>query len=342
MKYPLLLLADPSHCLRYRVFKELLEREDDEEVLECGKLREEDPALLSLLGQQNPDGSWSRLSSVQGGDYNKNIATSQALRFLAMAGFDPDYGPAAKGIEYLFSTQENDGSWPLPSSDNAEGAGKYTSVSLQTSLPLQGLAAVGLAEDERCQKAYDWLLGQRLPDGSWPTGKAGNIYGYVAGYRRLAHSRWGCRSNTTSAVLCLANHPELRNSDEAAKGLDHLLGRETREKKQMGSDLAVLTGKVPLKGFFTFYAKFDLLLQLQLCAKIGAGPDDKRIDDLISFFEHERNGYGLWVPSAAPELSSWATLQILSALKNLKKAGFKALSGLSTPFAPYTRQRERY
>ena len=66
-------------------------------------------------------------------------------------------------------------------------------VPLQTAIPLRGLAACGYATDPRAEKAYDWLLAQRLDDGAWPTGMAAGNYGYVGGYRRLAHSRWGCR-----------------------------------------------------------------------------------------------------------------------------------------------------
>ena len=37
------------------------------------------------------------------------------------------------------------------------------------------------------------LLERRLDDGAWPTGLASGVFGRVAGYRRIAHSRWGCR-----------------------------------------------------------------------------------------------------------------------------------------------------
>ena len=36
----------------------------------------------------------------------------------------------------------------------------------------RGLAAAGYAEDPRAERAYEWLLGQRLDDGAWPTGRA--------------------------------------------------------------------------------------------------------------------------------------------------------------------------
>ena len=68
-------------------------------------------------------------------------------------------------------------------------------IPLQTALPLRGLAAVGAAEEPFCERAYEWLLAQRLEDGAWPSGLASGVHGYVAGYRRLTgpaplYGRW--------------------------------------------------------------------------------------------------------------------------------------------------------
>ncbi len=149
-----------------------------------------------------------------------------------------------------------------------------TSSRLQTSIPLRGLAAAGYATDPRAERAYDWLLAQRLDDGAWPTGLASGTLGYVAGYRRLAHSRWGCRSNTTGALACLALHPTRRRGPEARRALDLLLGRETREAHTLGYEVARVLGAEPARGFFTFYARFDLAQMLDLCRRVGAGPED--------------------------------------------------------------------
>ena len=122
------------------------------------------------------------------------------------------------------------------------------------------------------ERAYDWLLAQRLPDGAWPTGIASGVYGYVAGYRRLAHSRWGCRSNTTGALICLALHPQRRRSDAARRALDLLLGRETRDEASLGFEVARLVGAEPARGFLTFFARFDLAQVLWLCSQVAPRP----------------------------------------------------------------------
>ena len=174
-------------------------------------------------------------------------------------------------------------------------------IPLQTAFPLRGLAACGYATDPRAERAYEWLLAQRLPDGAWPTGlAAGGCYGYVGGYRRLAHSRWGCRSNTTGALICFALHPERRTSAEARRALDLLLGRETREAHTLGYEVARLVGAEVPRGMFTFFARFDLALILDLCSRVGATQDDPRVADLLAFVLSLQGEYGLWTVSQSP------------------------------------------
>ena len=133
-----------------------------------------------------------------------------ALMRLGFLGFDPSHRSIQQGVAYLFSLQQEDGSWHLPrDNEETDTRESYTMVPLQTALPLRALAMCGYAEDPRAERAYEWLLDKRLPDGAWPTGIAGGgTYGYVAGYRKMPHSRWGCRSNTTGVLQCLAYHPK--------------------------------------------------------------------------------------------------------------------------------------
>jgi Squalene-hopene cyclase C-terminal domain len=336
------LLTDPSPLFRNRVLRELLNKPaDDGEVRENILLSREDPLFTELLCMQREDGSWSRISPLNTTDFSPLTATGQALRLLALLGYDSRFEPAARAVEYLFSQQLEDGSWPLGNPRDPLEQNSYSSVSLQTSLPLQGLAALGLSRNRHCEKAYSWLLDQRIDDGSWPTGRVNKVLGFVAGYRRLAHSRWGCRSNTSSAVLCLSLHPDLSNSDEARRGLDHLLGRETREKKFLGFDLLRLLGRKPLKGFFTFYAQNDLLLMLQLCACLGAGTDDDRVADLVEYFENLKNPLGLWNSPEGIE-NNWFSFQIIKAINRISDNNGWQPSLPRTAFTPYPKADRRY
>ena len=247
-----------------------------------------------------------------------------------------------RGAEYLFAQQRRDGAWPLPQErEPGEGTG-YSMVPLQTALPLRGLAACGYATDPRAERAYDWLLAQRLEDGAWPSGLASGVHGYVAGYRRLAHSRWGCRSNTTGALICLALHPQRRAGPEARRALDLLLGRETREIGVFGYEVARLVGAEPAHGFFTFYARFDLALVLDLCRRIGASREDERVDDVVKFVQGLQGPYGLWEYAPKPQVSRWLTFDVLRSLAQLDAEGDWLSQEPRTPFRAYGQRNRRY
>ena len=320
--WPALLLADPSPCLRWIVLRHLLGRtENDPEVLELASLREGDPLVRSLAATQEADGSWlpqrvgpltySVLSCWRGGAVHpaggyakRGQLTALALARLGYLGFGPEHPTVRLGAAYLFGRQNADGSWPLAEAEDEddEHVG-YSMIPLQTAFPLRGLAACGYATDPRAERAYVWLLAQRLPDGAWPTGIAAGDYGYVTGYRRLPHSRWGCRSNTTGALICLAMHPERRRAPETRRALDLLLGRETREGYCLGFEVARLLGAEPARGFISHFARFDLALLLDLCARAGASTDDARVNDLVGFVASLQSPYGMWEYASRPQMS---------------------------------------
>jgi hypothetical protein len=346
MTWIALLLADPSPCLRGRVLRELLGRPDDDpEVRELATLRATDPLVADLLALQAADGAWAKADTIGLGTGDRILATARALLRLGVLGFGPDDAAVRRGAEWLFAQQRDDGSWPLPrADDDGEAREGYSIISLQTSLPLRGLAACGCATDPRAERGYDWLLAQRLEDGAWPTGIASGNYGYVAGYRRLAHSRWGCRSNTTGALACLALHPARRRSPAAQRGLDLLLGRETRETAALGFEIARASGAEGARGFITTYARFDVAQMLDLCWRIGAAADDPRVAEMIAFVGGLQGPFGLWDYAARPQASRWVTFDVLRSLKQL--SGGQGEEWISreprTPFQPYPRRARRY
>ncbi|MFO7698568.1 MAG: prenyltransferase/squalene oxidase repeat-containing protein [Anaerolineae bacterium] len=343
-----LLLADRSPCLRLRVLRDLLGRPDDDpEVRELAALVDADPLVSELADSQEDDGSWSlpALGTASG----PVLRTAQALARLGTLGLPTAHHAVQRAAEYLYGQQREDGSWPLVTvPEEHDEAGRPDMIPLQTALPLRGLAAAGFATDPRAERAYDWLLAQRLDDGAWPTGLASGDYRYVAGYRRLPHSRWGCRSNTTGALLCLAHHPERRYSPGARRALDHLLGRETREAYAVGFDVARLIGAEPVRGFLTTFARYDLGLLAFLCARIGAGRDDERVAALADDLRALQGPFGLWEYAARPQASRWVTFDLLLSLSAIDAGDASGIAGdwvslePRTPFAPYRHERPRY
>ena len=345
------LLTDPSPCLRYLVLRELFDLQDDHpEVLELTTQRMQDNAVLELINLQEVDGSWKTGSGLSGKLVGSTVlTTAYVLARLGFMGFDSRYSFIARGAEFVFSQQKQDGSWilsgeydDLSDPDIYSGRDRYSMMPLQTAYPLRGLAVCGYATDPRAERAYEWLRNKQLEDGAWPTGIAEGVYGYVAGYRRLPHSRWGCRSNTTAAVICLSLHPERRKQSETRKALDLLLGIEKRDAFAVGHEVSRLVGAEPAHGFISYFAKFDVALVLNLCSLIEASIDDDRISSNIKFVESLRRSTGLWDYQVSPRASRWVSYDLMRTIKKLGLSTDWFNLEPTTPFQAYPRKLKRF
>jgi hypothetical protein len=265
------------------------------------------------------------------------------LQRLGYLGFDSSHPSIIKGANYIFSQQQKDGSWPIMTKKelNDEELG-YQMMPIQTAIPLLGLVMCGYATDKRAERAFEWLLEQRLDDGAWPVGISAGNYGGIAGYRRLAHSRWGCRSNTTAVLSCFAYHPHRCKSEEARRALDLILGTDSKIRTDLGFMVSRLLGLETSFGQITFMAKFDIAHILNLCWRVGASESDNRILDLIEFVNSEKGKYGLWDHFKYPQVSRWLTFDLLRSLSKIKSNENWFSEEPITPFQAYPRKERRY
>jgi hypothetical protein len=348
-----LLLGDPSPSLRWRAAVELDGApEDDAEVVAWRAEIDGSPSVRELLARLELAGSNPQ-------------AAGYLLCQLAYLGYR---GPAlAAGAERIFALQDADGSWPLwwANDDEPERQARpkrrrgqpppalarevsYRFVTMQTLLPLRGVAAAGFATDPRAERAYEWVLDQRLVDGSWTgshkadLGRDGQSSLEDPDYRKLTRGQ-GCRSATTGAVACFALHPERCRSEAARIGADHLLARETRDEATIGWEVSRLVGLARAGGRFTFYVTFDLAFLLDLASRCGVSAEERRVRELVSYLTSLRGPYGLWQHPAHPQLSRWLTFDLECSLRRLAD-GDGDWVGNEEPatFTPYQRPRRRY
>ena len=318
----LLLLADPSPSLRHRVLTELMGvPADDAEVVDLAERRHTE-LRTALAGGR-----------ASGADLRE---MTWALCRAAYLGFDRTHGGVEALAEDVLDRQSRDGSFPLSAFRRGTDDRKYELMPLQTALPLRGLAAVGYAADARTERAYEWLLAQRLDDGAWPIGIVAGQPGYIAGYRRLPGST-GCRVTTQGAIAALALHPERARAPETRRALDLLLQRETRDEWALGSEVERLAGTGVVPGFVTAYARFDLGFVLELATRAGAGPDDARVSSIDAFLESRRGPAGLWEHPTRPDLSRWLTFDLLLSRRRLA-AGDWAGTAPALPFHGQSRR----
>jgi hypothetical protein len=298
--------------------------------------------VRDLLAVQNADGSWSA-SGGDGEAWRGIRPTAQALVRLGYLGFGPEHPALHRAAEFLFSQQEPDGSWPLPKSKaEREFREAYSMIPLQTAMPLRALAAAGYADDPRAEQAYEWLLAQRLPDGGWPSGVKAGQHVFPGGYRRLAHSRFGCRTNTTFAVSALALHPSRRSSPDARRGLSLLLAHEALQAHTLGYEVARTLGVEPGGGYFTYFARYDAGLVLDLCRRIGASLEDERVGAMVAFVKGLQGPYGMWDYAAHPEVSRWISFDLLRSLSQIDRESDWVAIEPRTPFQPYPKRARRY
>jgi hypothetical protein len=215
-------------------------------------------------------------------------------------------------------------------------------IPLQTGIPLRALAGAGYATDPRAERAYEWLLACRLPDGAWPTGIKGDRHVFPAGYRRLAHSRFGCRTNTSFALAALALHPSRRSRPAARRGLDLLLAQETLQASSLGQEVARSVGVEPARGFFTYFARYDVAFVLDLCWRVGASLEDGRVADMVAFVKGLQGPYGLWAYAPHPEASRWVSFDLLRSLSRIDEGTDWVSLEPRTPFQPYPKRPRRY
>jgi hypothetical protein len=320
-----LLLADPSPALRYRVLTELMDvPRDDAEAADLDRRRRRLPGIRELLDTETVDLK----------------ALSWALCRLAYLRVDRRHPGVRRLAERVFARQLPDGSFPLSAFTPGERPSRYSMIPLQVSLPLRGLAAAGYATDPRAERAYDWLLAQRLEDGAWPLGEASGQPGYIAGYRKLPGSA-GCRVNTEAAVACLVLHPRRRLAEATRRALDLLLQRETRDEWALGTEVARLVGVEPAEGFVTFYARFDLAFVLELASRAGASAEDARLAGLVDFLRARRGPAGLWEHPSHPELARWLTFDILVSLRRLDAGDWVGVAP-RVPFRAYRPRLRRH
>ncbi|MFI6832603.1 hypothetical protein ACIBG5_36210 [Kribbella sp. NPDC050241] len=314
-----LLLGHPSPSLRWRAARELEGATDDDAEVSAWRSEIDRSAEVDVLVE--------RLAAA--GPYVAGYLLCQ----LAYLGYR---GPAmATSVEKIFGEQQPDGSWSIPPADSGPIEGPRF-ITMQTVVPLRGIAAAGFAADPRAEHAYQWLLDVRLEDGSWPSGpkadlgQAGRPTSPEKEYRRLPRGL-GCRSATTGAVACLAMHPERQRSDIARIGVDHLLARETRDTSTLGWEVSRLVGLERAMGQVTFYATHDLAFLLDLASRCGVSPQDRRVHDLVDYLETLRGPYGMWQHPTHPQLAGWLSLDLENSLRRLDDGDWTGNEEPATP-----------
>ena len=212
---------------------------------------------------------------------------------------------------------------------------------LQTALPLRGLAAAGYAEDPRAERAYEWLLDQRLDDGAWPVGIAHGQKGYIAGYRRLPGSP-GCRANTTGALAALvvpSDAGDLGGGAGAARPPAPARDARRVVARLGGGAARRASSRRPASSRSTPASTWRSCSS----SRRDAAPPATTHASTTSwtFLLGLRGENGLWQHPSHPELARWLTFDLLLSLRRLEGGDWIGLAP-RTAFRAYPKRRRRY
>jgi squalene-hopene/tetraprenyl-beta-curcumene cyclase len=230
-------------------------------------------AIAWLLGMQSKNGGWAAfdadndwapLSHMPFADHNAMLdpacpdITGRVLEALcASAGLGPDHPAVRRGVEFLFRSQEQDGSW----------YGRWgVDYIYGTFLALRGLRAAGVSDRETAVlRAGEWLRSIQNADGGWGESCASYEYESFAPAPSTA-------SQTAWALLGLIAGGDA-TSLSVQKGVEYLV-RTQRQDGGWDETLATGTGfpKVFYLSYHLYRHAFPLLALSEYARTQGTAP----------------------------------------------------------------------
>ena len=220
-----------------------------------------------LLAMQNRDGGWAAFDAdvdnevwtkVPFADHNAMLdpscadITARVLEILGELGFTADHPAVARGLDYLWRTQEPQGCW------YGRWGVNYIYGTWQV---LLGLRAIGFPMDHPdAQRAADWLESVQQADGAW--GESCRSYDDPAWMGRGTPTA----SQTAWAVLGLIAAGRARG-DAARRGVQYLLDTQ---KADGTWDEDAFTGTGFPRVFYLKYHLYRLTFPLMAISRFQA------------------------------------------------------------------------
>jgi len=152
------LLEETNPSIRFLTLVNLLNRPpDDEELLAAGEAIGASEPVRKMLDAQRPQGYWGRDKRPYHG-VTKHLITLEHL------GYQGDDERVHKAIEYLFANaQMEDGAFTAGTFEK----GRHGVIPCFTANAVHFLHWFGYGEDDRTQKALDYLIDTQGNDGGW-------------------------------------------------------------------------------------------------------------------------------------------------------------------------------
>jgi len=305
------LLSEGQPWVVYHTLLSILDkRETDPDVVATKAAITKAELIEKILAQQTTEGGWEAdylcysCSSQHQGD------TMSLLSVFADFCLTVEDEGVVRACEFALRFQADNGEFRVTTEDSQT----FVCLSANT---VRSLAKLGLAEDERVQRAYQRMVETQRLDGGWIHSKSAQPG------RRREHIP-SCPHATLNVLSALAQHPELRESQVARYGAEVVLRHWEERTRPYGWGIGSSWPR--LKYPFIWYG---LLKYPDVLSRFAFLKGDPRLREVIDLLIAKQDGDGRWRAESiykywkdfdfgqkkAP--SPWITLLALRAIKRV-------------------------
>ncbi len=278
-----LLAGEP--WVAYRTLIDLLEMDDRDRAVAAAKRAVQQHSSVKRIFQGlNKDGYWGTPKDIHTWWPKKNT-TFWVLPVLADFGFTVEDKRISRACEYVFSTQLEHGGFGWDPQNQA--------FDCHSAIIAESMAKLGLVEDPRLRRTYDWLAKrQRLDGGFWCKNT-----GQINGPREKEPS---CAMATMFGLGALAQNDNFRNGNIAKRGVDFLFEcwKNRGKMRYAGHDSQVGTDWAKLKYPFTDY---KILKFLDVLSQFDYARQRLRESEMINVLLSKRDEIGRFTPESIHE-----------------------------------------
>ena len=314
------LLEKDNPSVRHFAQKHLLDRSDDDAEVQSARraIMRSDP-IKKILAAQEPEGYWAKPGSGYAGKYR---STTWQILFLAELGADGRNRQIRRGCEYVLDhSQAVHGGFSAYANATPSGAIHCLNGNL-----IWALIALGYGDDERVQRAVEWLAGANTGDDfdGW------NAIVPGPGFRCGVNMGQPCAWGGVKALRALAHMPVAWQSPRVKKATT--MAAEFLLSRDLAKADYPYTGRVSGEWFkFGFPLSYtsDVLEALLALGEAGYGRDP-RLKNAIDLVLSKRDANGRWLMKHSLNGKMWTDIEkkgqpskwiTLRALHVLKMAG---------------------
>jgi hypothetical protein len=293
------LLEKNNPSVRYFTLRDLLNRpEHDREVQAAQRAIMRSDPVQKILAAQSADGSWWKSWQTYTPKYR---ATDWQILFLAELGADGNNRVVRRGVEFLLTHAcASHGGFSCYAGAPPSGAIHCLNGNL-----IWALATLGYADDERVQRAVDWLTGSITGEDfdAWNALVPGP--NFVCGVNEKKPCAWGAvKSLRALASLPPAlQTPKVKRATQCAVEL--LLSRDPAQADYPFTER--VNGEWFKFGFPLSYTS-DVLETLLVLTEAGYARDP-RLQNARVFVESKRDANGKWLLKHSLNGKMWVDIE---------------------------------